>query len=100
MVRRVLRAWLKKGAGDQAARASGKVWRIGFLNVTSASAGPGGIEAFRQGLRDVGYEEGKNLVIEYRYAEGNLARLGVLATELVRLNVDIIFTPYQRTRAP
>src|SRR5439155_4313402 len=44
------------------------------------------------GLRDLGWEEGKNIEIEYRYAEGRLDRLAALATDLVRLNVDLIFT--------
>ena len=47
-------------------------------------------EAFRQGLRELGYVDGKNIVIEYRYAEGKLDRLRALAAELVRLKVDII----------
>jgi putative ABC transport system substrate-binding protein len=50
------------------------------------------IEAFRQGLRELGYVEGKNIVVEYRWAEGKIERLPNLATELVRLNVDIIVT--------
>jgi ABC-type uncharacterized transport system substrate-binding protein len=48
------------------------------------------LEAFRQGLRELGYVEGQNLVIEYRYAEGSEERLRALATELVRLHVDLI----------
>ena len=48
-------------------------------------------ETFRQGLRDLGYVEGKNIVIEYRYAEGKVDRLSNLAAELVRLNVDVIW---------
>ena len=52
-----------------------KVPRIGYLSSTSPSAGSSRIEAFRQGLRELGYVEGKNLVIEWRYAEGKLDRL-------------------------
>ena len=66
-----------------------KVPRIGFLG-TSPSAIAARIEAFRRGLRDLGYVEGKNLVIDWRYAEGKLDRLPALAAELVRLKVDII----------
>jgi putative tryptophan/tyrosine transport system substrate-binding protein len=67
-----------------------KVPRIGFLGGGSASANAGRIEAFRQGLREIGYVEGKNIVIEHRWAEGKLDRLPALAAELVRLKVDII----------
>ncbi len=69
-----------------------KVPRIGHLIATSPSASPGRIEAFRQGLRELGYVEGKNIIIEWRYAEGKLDRLPALAAELVRLNVDVIVT--------
>jgi len=69
-----------------------KIPRIGFLNAASPSAILARYEAFRQGLRELGYVEGKNIVIEYRYAEGKLDRLRELATELVRLKVDIIVT--------
>src|ERR1051325_2278309 len=64
--------------------------RIGFLGATSPSVEAGRIEAFRDGLRELGYVEGKNTVIEWRWAEGNLERLPMLAAELVRLNVDVI----------
>ncbi len=69
-----------------------KVPRVGFLIGGSASATSGRTEAFRQGLRELGYVEGKNIVIEYRYAEGKLDRLPALAAELVRLKVDVIVT--------
>ena len=69
-----------------------KVPRIGFLNATSPSAVSARIEAFQQGLRELGYVEGKNIVIEYRYAEGKPDRLPALAAELVRLQVDVIVT--------
>ena len=69
-----------------------KVPRIGFLGASSASVLAARIEAFRQGLRDLGYVEGKNIVIEWRSAEGKLDRLPALAAELVRLKVDVIVT--------
>jgi len=60
-----------------------KIPRIGFLSTTSPANVPTRLEAFRQGLRDLGYVEGKNIVIEYRYAEGKFDRLPALAAELV-----------------
>ncbi len=69
-----------------------KVPRIGFLGGTAPSTVAARVEAFRQGLRELGYVEGKNIVIEYRYAEGKLDRLPALAAELVRLKVDVIVT--------
>ncbi len=69
-----------------------KVPRIGFLGTTFSSTSPARIEAFRQGLRELGYVEGKNIVIEWRYAEGKLDRLSELAAELVRLRVDVFVT--------
>jgi len=69
-----------------------KVARVGFLEASTPSAIAARVEAFRQGLRDLGYVEGKNVVIEYRYAEGNFDRLPALAAELVRLNVNVIVT--------
>src|SRR5437867_6011283 len=69
-----------------------KVWRIGFLAATSPSVEAARIQAFRQGLRELGYVEGKNIVIEWRWAEGKFDRLPDLAAELVRLNVDVIVT--------
>ena len=71
---------------------AGKVPRIGFLDSGSASDPRNilGVEAFRQGLRDLGYVEGKNINIDYRYDEGKPGRLQELAEELVRLKVDIL----------
>jgi putative ABC transport system substrate-binding protein len=66
-----------------------KVPRIGILIGSSASANAARIEAFRQGLRELGYVEGKNFVIEFRSAEGKIDRFPELAAELVRLKVDI-----------
>ena len=67
-----------------------KVPRIGYLSGTSLSVNSARVEAFRQGLHELGYVEGKNIVIEWRYAEGKLARLPALAAELVHLKVDVI----------
>ena len=64
--------------------------RIGYLAANFPSTNPARIEAFRQGLRDLGYVEGKSIVIEWRYAEGKPDRLPALAAELVRLKVDVI----------
>lgn len=67
-----------------------KVPRIGFLSGAPPAALSARVDAFRHGLRDLGYVEGKNIVIEWRYAEGKLDRLPALAAELVRLKVDVI----------
>lgn len=67
-----------------------KTVRIGYLSSHSAAAGQPYAEAFRQGLRDLGYLEGRNLLIEYRWADGNYDRLPALAKQLVGLNVDMI----------
>ena len=69
-----------------------RIPRIGFLLPTSVSVQSARIEASRQRLRELGYVEGKNIVIEYRYAEGKLERLPDLAAELVRLKVDVVVT--------
>ena len=72
------------------AQQPGRVPRIGFLSVTSPSDRPPLLDAFRQGLRELGWVEGQNIVIDYRYAEGRVDRLPDLAAELVRLKVDLI----------
>ena len=74
------------------AQQSAKVPRIGYLTGTSLSAIAHRVEAFRQGLRELGYIEGKNIVIEYRSAEGTIDRLPDLAAEFVHLQVDVVVT--------
>jgi putative ABC transport system substrate-binding protein len=74
------------------AQPAGKVYRVGFL-WDSPGVFPDAIEAFRHGLRDLGYVEGRNIVIEYRWAEGKPDRMRELAEELVRLKVDVIMAP-------
>jgi putative ABC transport system substrate-binding protein len=66
--------------------------RIGFLGVATPAAWGPRLDAFRAGLRDLGYVEGKNIAIEFRFAEGQYDRLPALAAELVRLKVDVIVT--------
>ena len=72
------------------AQQAGKVYRVGFLGSTSPSGYASQVEAFRGELRDLGYVEGQNLVIEFRDAQGDVTRLPALAADLVRLNVDVI----------
>ncbi len=67
-----------------------KVPRIGYLSSRSPTDNPHLLEAFRQGLRELGYVEGQNVAIEYRFGEGRPERLPALAAELVRLKVDVI----------
>jgi putative ABC transport system substrate-binding protein len=87
-------ALLALGAAPLAAETqqAGKVYRIGFL-WDSPAALPDAIAAFRQGLRDLGYVEGRNIAIEFRWAEGKPERMRELAEELVRLKVDVIIAP-------
>src|SRR6266436_6242029 len=75
------------------AQQAAKVPRVGFLGTAAPSAVSARVEAFRQGLRELGYVEGKSILIEYRWAEGKLDRMPDLAAELVRLKVDVIMTP-------
>ena len=74
------------------AQLSGKTYRIGFLGATSYAQYRHQVDALRTSLRQLGYEEGRNTTIEYRWAEGRYDRLPELATELVRMNVNIIVT--------
>jgi len=75
-----------------AAPPSAHVPRLGVLSAGSPSTTHGPLDAFRRGLQNLGYREGQNIVLEYRYAEGKLDRLPDLAAELVRLQVDVIVT--------
>jgi ABC-type uncharacterized transport system substrate-binding protein len=76
--------------GVRAQHQAGKVARIGYLWVTSPSDRPPLLDAFRQRLRELGWVEGQNIVLDYRFAEGRLDRLPDLAADLVRLKVDVI----------
>ena len=74
------------------AQQAGKIWRIGYLSLVSGELEQykPWVAAFRDGLRELGYVEGENVIIEQRYAAGQVGRLPALATELVRLKVDIL----------
>ena len=86
--------------GARAEAQQPKVPRIGFLVAGPASAVSARVEAFRQGLRERGYVDGKNIVIEYRYGEAKLDRLPALATELVQLKVSVIVTGGSQATLP
>ena len=79
-------------AGRRPRRSSpGNVHRVGYLSARGAVSLPRSYsEGFRQGLRDLGYIEGKNILIEFRYAEGKLDRFPSLVAELVQLKVDVL----------
>jgi ABC-type uncharacterized transport system substrate-binding protein len=81
-------AWPLAARAQQAT----KIFRIGFLGATSASSWASRVEAFRLGLRDLGYVEGKNILIEFRWAEEKYDQLPALAAELVRQKVDVLVT--------
>jgi ABC-type uncharacterized transport system substrate-binding protein len=74
------------------AQRTGKVWRIGFL-WDSPAVWPHALEAFRRGLRDLGWIEGQNIVVEFRWAEGRFDRLPSMVDDLIRLKVDLIVAP-------
>jgi len=74
------------------AQQAGKVYRIGILEAIPAAQNAANLEALRRGLRDLGYVEGRNLIIDYRSADGRAERFPDLASELVRLKVDLIVT--------
>src|SRR5215468_11444435 len=74
------------------AQHTGHVPRVGYLGTSSASLEPELVKAFQEGLRERGYVEGQNIVIEYRWAEGNYQRFPDLVADLVKLKVDLILT--------
>src|SRR4029453_12207905 len=78
--------------GAAQAQQPAKIPRIGFLSANSRTAMSARAETFQQGLRELGYVEGKNIVIEYQFADRTLDRVPALAAELVRLNVNLIVT--------
>src|SRR5947209_2769721 len=75
------------GAGAQQV---GKVWRVGYLAAGAGSENQTYLNVFQQGLRDLGYVDGQNIVIEYPWGEGKYQQLPKLDHELVKMNVDVI----------
>lgn len=88
----LLAAALLLSATAVQAQQSKKLYRIGYISVSSPSNAAGRVEAFRQGMRALGYLEGQNLAIELRWADGKFERIPELAAELVGLKVDVIVT--------
>ena len=74
------------------AQPSGTVYRIGFLGGGLPSTSKSLVEGFREGMRDLGYVEGRNYILDFRWGEGRNDRLAELAAELVRANVNVIVT--------
>jgi putative ABC transport system substrate-binding protein len=100
------RDFIKVSAGSViawplAARAqnSGKLFRIGFLGSTSANGLRERFKAFRDGLRVLGHEEGRDIVIEARWADGHYERLPMLLADLIASKVDVIVTPWHARRS-
>jgi putative ABC transport system substrate-binding protein len=75
-----------------AARAQPKIPRVGFMGNSTAALEGNLVGSFRDGLRELGYEEGRNIIIEYRWAEGNYERFPALVAELIAAKVDVIVT--------
>src|SRR5687767_13910105 len=72
------------------AQSTKKVWRVGYLSMSSPNGDRHLVDAFRQGLRDLGYVDGHNLVLEQRHALNQLGKVGELASELVKREVSVI----------
>src|SRR5262245_13034302 len=79
-------------SSDGAPAQQPKTYRLGFVSPASSASMEARVERFRQGLRELGYIEGQNVSIEYRWAEGREERLSDLAVELVGLKVDVVVT--------
>src|SRR5215472_4960018 len=92
-----LSALLFAFCGSASAQQPGKIFRIGFLDSSTASGMAVLVDAFRQELSKLGWVEGKNITIEYRFAEQKNERLPELVTDLVRLKVDLIVVAAQNT---
>ena len=82
------------------AQQTGKIFRIGFLDVSTASSSAVLLEVFRQEMRKLGWIEQKNITIEYRFADQKFERLPELAEDLVRLKVDLIVAPGSKIHFP
>ena len=82
-------AWRRRGYARQARQASTKIPRVGILTQASSDKAPM-FDAFRQGLAELGYVEGRNIILEFRFARGDTSRGPQLAAELVALPVDVI----------
>ena len=86
-------ALVAMGFAPAHAQQNAKVRRIGYLSAPTRASVEGVVQAFLRALRELGWVEGQNLIIEYRWAEGKIERLPELAAELVKLNVDLIVAP-------
>jgi ABC-type uncharacterized transport system substrate-binding protein len=96
----ILAAMLFALCSSAEAQQATKIQRIGYLSGSSPSTSANRREAFQQGLHELGYVEGKNIVIEWRWAHGKFDRLPALAAELVRLKVDVIVTTGPQATRP
>ena len=75
------------------AQHNSKIWRIGFLTTGTVASSQGQIDAFLRGLSEIGYADGKNVILERRFADGKLERLPALVTELLAQKIDLVFAP-------
>jgi putative tryptophan/tyrosine transport system substrate-binding protein len=99
----LLQSWFSRHSGAEVtapAQQTGKIFRIGFLDVSTASSSAVLLEVFRQEMRKLGWIEEKNITIEYRFADQKFERLPELAEDLVRLKVDLIVAPGSKIHFP